>query len=78
MASRIIAIATLGLALAGCVDEHHSVVSTARTASEPWTCPEATTTVEREAFGGYRLSGCGVEANYMCEFSLDPPQCRRQ
>jgi hypothetical protein len=55
-------VATLGVALFACVDEHYAVVSTARGADQPWTCSEDATTVTEVSYGRYRLHGCGADA----------------
>ena len=73
--SALLALASLPGVFAACVDEHESVVRTARRATEPWTCPETATQVERNTYGSYLLTGCGTRATYACNFATQPPSC---
>lgn len=65
----------VGLVLTACVNEQHAVVSTAAISTDPWTCPEAETTVTEVSNARYRLEGCGQDAAYNCNFSFNPPRC---
>jgi hypothetical protein len=61
--------------ISGCAKQSGPVARTAATGSPPWTCSEGSTEVQEIGDGKYRLIGCGENAVYQCNFSMEPPRC---
>lgn len=66
---------TAAFLLAGCMNTHDTIVSTAAIASDPWTCRKDETQVTDVSSGRYRLEGCGETAIYNCNYAFTPPRC---
>lgn len=61
--------------LAGCLNTHDAVVSTAAVSTDAWECADDKTEVTELGSGRYRLGGCGEHAIYNCNFAFTPPRC---